>query len=291
MAACCQVTIDHKVAVLLSFAPVVAVQQPRRFFAVLAAGGTPSPVSPGRLHYCAAVLIKTPIATRRPRPRRMTEPTDSRTVAPYDGAMAALLRHADGLPALALLDLPCLISATTGAPSLEARAVAAACRARGLVVAAAAADEAQRRQLEQLLVGCEPRVLVRRGCRLHESAPRSDPRCDAAAATRHPLPLLPPTVADALRPTPTPTPRMQLLTPAAAGAEPGAAGRLVKSATGVACEEMLFFSSDSAALREAARLGMTTVRLGAQAGGGLGPAALERGLAAHESKLQDSRGY
>lgn len=70
--------------------------------------------------------------------------------------------------------------------------------------------------------------------------------------------------------------------------EPGSAGRQVKAATGVSCEAMLLFASDSAALRDAARQGMTTVRLG---GGPLSAAALRRGLEAHAAKLEDSRGY
>jgi loricrin len=104
------------------------------------------------------------------------------------------------------------------------------------------------------------------------------------------------------------------------GGDPSAAAaRAVKAATGAVCESMLRISCDAAALRGAARQGMTTLRVplrpapgaapaagggevpgggeaadGGGGGGGDGPltaAALERGLAAHAAKLEDSRGY
>lgn len=69
-----------------------------------------------------------------------------------------------------------------------------------------------------------------------------------------------------------------------------AAARQAKTRTGVPWEQMMYFSSDTSAIREAGRLGMTSVRLAA-AGKGLEPAALRRGLEAHDQKLSDSRGY
>ena len=89
----------------------------------------------------------------------MTEPTDRPAAAPYDEAMAALAHHAGVLPSLVVLDRSVLLT-PAGAPSTAARAVAAACHAKGLRVIGAASSEEEAQQLEQLLMGCEARVLV-----------------------------------------------------------------------------------------------------------------------------------
>ncbi|GBF94123.1 hypothetical protein Rsub_07110 [Raphidocelis subcapitata] len=176
----------------------------------------------------------------------MTEPAAGPTGSPYDQAISALTEPRDAAPAVLLLPTPAAdLETHAGAPCEEARAVAAAAHARGVLVVGLARDDAQRSRAEALLIGCEARVLL------------SPPASDGGGG----------------------------------GAGAAALARLVKSATGAACEQVLALSSDAAALRDAARAGMTTVRLAAGPGRGLGPATLRRGLEAHAAKLQDSRGY